>query len=198
MSTKPRIYADSCCLIEAVKHRRGLPLSGDAAEVQRREEDCWYFRKLCDASRDGAIQLLTSMLSVAECLHVGEQGGPSKDARDLFVQFLTSGTVVNLIEPDLFVAERARDLLWNDGILLSGADSLHVGSALLGGCSEFLTLDGKIRNHRKFAAAIPLLTKVGLSVIRPSQTSSLPGEYRTDDLFDKNADKEANPARPGG
>jgi hypothetical protein len=184
MSTKPLIYVDSCCFIEAVKHRVGLPLSTtDPDEIRRREEDCWYFRRLCDASRDGAIHLHTSTLSVAECLHAGEPDGPSQAVRDLFVQFLTSGTIVDLIEPDLFVAERARDLLWNDKILLSGADSLHVASALIGRCTEFLTLDGKIRNHMKFAAAIPRIAKIGLRVVRPSQTSNLPGEYRTDDLF---------------
>lgn len=183
MSTKPRLYVDSCCFIEAVKHRKGIPLSGDAAEVKIRENDCWFFRKLCDASRNGAIQLVTSMLSVAECLHVEEGGRPSQETRDLFVEFLTSGTVVDLVEPDLFVAERARDLFWQDGILLSGADSLHVASALIDGCTEFLTLDGKIRRQKKFATAIPLLKNVGLSVLRPSETGNLPNEYRTDDLI---------------
>jgi hypothetical protein len=98
-----------------VKHRRGITLSEDANEARIREEDCWFFRRLCDASRDGVIQLATSM-SVAECLHVEEPGGPSKETRELFVEFLTSGTIVDLVEPDIFVAERARDLLWNDGV----------------------------------------------------------------------------------
>lgn len=182
MSTRPRIYADSCCFIEAVKHKRGLPLSVGSSDVATRETDCWFFRRLCDASRDGAIQLVTSMLSVAECLHVDEAGGPTEETRRLFVELLTSGAVVDLVEPDLFIAERARDLHWRDGILLSGADSLHVASALLDGCTEFVTLDGKI-NKQKFATAIPAIQKIGLSVVRPSQTSNLPNEYRTNDLF---------------
>jgi hypothetical protein len=182
MSSKPRLYVDSCVFIEAVKHRNGIPLSGDKQEQEARENDCWFFRKLCDASRAGAIQLVTSMLTIAECTHVNEVDGPSKETRELFVEFLTSGSVVHLVEPDLFVAERARDLYWQDQILLKGADSLHVASAVLDGCIEFLTLDGKIQRQEKFAAAIPLLRKVGLAVIRPSQTSRLPNEYRTDDL----------------
>jgi hypothetical protein len=99
----------------------------------------------------------------------------------MFVEFLTSGSVVHLVEPDLFVAERARALYWQDGVLLSGADSLHVASAILDGCTEFLTLDGKIRKQRKFSTAIPLLRKVGVIVIRPSETGNLPNEYRQDD-----------------
>lgn len=200
MSTKPRIYADSCCFIEAVKHRRGFALSGDAAEKKMREEDCWFLRRLCDASRDGAVQIVTSMLTVAECLHMEEPSGPSKETRELFAQFLTSGVVVDLVEPDIFVAERARDLLWNDSISLSGADGLHVASALLDGCSEFLTFDGKI-SKQKFAAAIPRLQTIGLRVVRPSQTSYLPAEYRTDDLFEgqgKAKGRETSPPAPAG
>jgi predicted nucleic acid-binding protein len=197
MSSKPRLYADSCIFIEAVKHRKGIPLSGDRQEQERRENDCWFFRQLCDASRAGAIQLVTSMLTVAECVHVSEHGGPSRETRDLFVDFLTSGRVVHLVEPDLFVAERARDLHWLDGILLSGADSLHVASAILDGCTEFLTLDGKIRNQAKFAAAIPLLHKVGLAVIRPSETGKLPNEHRSEDLVTLAA-KAASESGEGG
>jgi hypothetical protein len=181
-SSKPRLYVDACVFIEAVKHRRGIPLSGDKQEQEIREKDCWFFRRLCDASRSGAIQLVTSMLSVAECVHADEPDGPSKETRDLFVEFLTSGSVIHLVEPDLFVAERARDLYWQDGVILRGADSTHVASAILDGCVEFLTLDGRIRKQRKFATAIPLLHKVGLAVIRPSETGRLPNEYRTDDL----------------
>jgi predicted nucleic acid-binding protein len=195
MSTKTRIYSDSCCFIEAVKHRRGIPLAGDADEAGIREADCWFFRRLCDASRDGVIQLVTSMLSVAECLHVEESGGPSKETRDLFVEFLTSGTIVDLIEPDIFVAERARDLLWNDGVYLKGADCFHVATALLDGCSELLTLDGRIKKQSKFSTAIPELKKIGLAVLRPSQTNGLPNEYRTDDLF-KGKGQEAAAEKP--
>ena len=183
MSTKPRLYVDSCVFIEAVKHRKGTPLSGDRKEQETREKDCWFFRKLCDASRDGIIQLVTSMLTVAECIHVDEPDGPSQETRDIFVEMLTSGSVVSLVEPDLFVAEQARDLYWKDQILLKGADAIHVASAILDGCAEFLTLDGKIRNNAKFAAAIPVIRqKVGLLVIRPSETGKLPNDYRSDDI----------------
>jgi hypothetical protein len=81
MSTSPRLYVDSCCFIEAVKLRWGIPLSGDEKEANVRADDCWFFRKLSDASRDGAIQLVTSILSVAERPHVDEPGGPTTETR---------------------------------------------------------------------------------------------------------------------
>jgi len=123
------------------------------------------------------------MLSVAECLHISEPGGPSKETRELFEEVLTSGTVVHLVDPDIFVAERARELLWNDGFLLSGADCLHVATALLGTCAAFLTLDAKIKKQGKFMTAIPQLERIGLTVLRPSQTTQLLIEYRSDDIF---------------
>jgi hypothetical protein len=59
---------------------------------------------------------------------------------------------------------------------------VHVASAILDGCTEFLTLDGRIRKQGKLATAIPLLQQIGLAVIRPSDTGKLPNEYRQDDL----------------
>jgi hypothetical protein len=50
MSTKTRIYSDSCCFIEAVKHRRGIPLSVNANEARIREEDGFLHIKLNSAS----------------------------------------------------------------------------------------------------------------------------------------------------
>jgi hypothetical protein len=189
MSTKPpRIYADACCFIEAVKQKRGLPLSVPQTELANRELDCWFFGRLCDASRDGAITLVTSMLSIAECTHADKDGPPSRETKDLFLEFLTSGTVVDLFEADFFVLERARDLFWNDGIKLAGADSIHVATALLAECSEFVTLDEKINKH-KFAAAVPLISGLGLKVVRPRETIRLPNDYRTEDMFDDQATK---------
>lgn len=196
MSSKPpRIYTDACCFIEAVKYRRSLPLSVPAHSLADRELDCWFFKRLCDASRDGAVTLVTSMLSIAECTHADEPSGPSQATKDVLIEFLTSGTVVELVEADIFVMERSRDLLWNDNIKLAGADSIHVATALLSECSEFLTLDDKLKKP-KVSAAVPLLDKLGLKLLRPQQTARLPNEYRTDDLFpsEKIADGEEEPA----
>jgi hypothetical protein len=163
-----------------VKLARGIPIP--AANAITREADCWFFRRLCDASRDGAITIVTSMLSIAECVHVDEEPLPSQETRNLIIEFLSSGSVVDLVEPDLFVMERARDLRWLNDVRLGGADSIHVATALLDGCSEFLTLEKKIEKS-KVVLSIPKLQSMGLSVLRPSQTGCLPNEYRSDDLF---------------
>lgn len=185
MSTKPpRIYADACCFIEMVKLERGVPIPAENSVT--READRWFFRRLCDASRDGAISLVTSMLSIAECVHINEEPTPADETRALILDFLSSGSVVSLVEADIFVMERARDLRWKDDVRLGGADSIHMATALLDGCAEFLTLEKKIEKS-KVATSMPKLQKLGLSVVRPSQTNCLPNEYRTDDLFKDHA-----------
>lgn len=131
-------------------------------------------RRLCDASRDGAIQLVTSMLTVAECLHIEEEPGPSEETKALFRDFLTSGTVVELIDPDIFIAERARALFWDHDVKIKGADAIHVATAMIEDCQEFLILDGRIhREGSKFSTALPLIAKAGLPALRPSQSTLL-------------------------
>jgi hypothetical protein len=82
---------------------------------------------------------------------------------------------VTLIEPDVFVAEDARDLRWKHEIPLSGADGLHVASALSVGCSEFWTTDEKRKSPIHQSSKLMAL---GLMAIKPSQTGLLSDERR--------------------
>jgi hypothetical protein len=51
-------------------------------------------------------------------------------------------------------------------------------------CQEFLTIDARINSEgRKFRTAVPEIGKIGPKVIRASETSYLPDEYRSDDIF---------------
>jgi predicted nucleic acid-binding protein len=141
-------------------------------------------KRLCDASRDGTIRIVTSVLTVSECLHIGDADPVDQPTRDLIVDFLTSGRVVDLAEADIFIAEKARSLWWDHNIRLKGADGIHVATALEMGCTEFITTDARVRDQtNKFSNAIVALRGIGLNVIRGSQTAALPVEYRTDDLF---------------
>jgi predicted nucleic acid-binding protein len=86
---------------------------------------------------------------------------------------LTSGKVFSLAELTQTIAERARDLEWQDDINLRGADAVHVATAIKTGCKEFFTMDGRgpLKNAAKLAA-------LGLRVIRPADTALLPENYR--------------------
>ncbi len=142
------------------------------------EVDAWFCRKLVESSRKGDLVLYTSLLTLAECLHVGhtrkgDRNVPEK-ARDLFDRLITSGNSgITAIEPSIFVIRRAVDLSWVDKINLSPFDGIHIASALEVGCKEFLTGDMKLINRGK-----KRLAGLGLNLLLPSQTELLPAEYR--------------------
>ena len=184
MGNRKNIYFDSCCFIDLVKIGRGIAFSADEVVHQRRQEDCWFLSKLCDASRDGVLRIVTSMLAVVECTHVGDGSAADMEIKRKFEAFLTSGVVVDLVEPDLFVMEKARSLRWDHGLPLKPIDAVHVATSILHECVEFITTDKAIHAQgSRFNKSLPGIKKLGVHVIRGSQTSLLPGEYRMDDLL---------------
>jgi len=182
--TKPRVYFDACCFIDLIKHGRGKNPAPQDDETKARMQDVWFMSQLCDAAKDGHIELITSALTVAECTHIGEIP-PDTETKELFERFLMSGRVVTLIEPSVFVAQDARNLGWNHGVHVKGADAIHFATAIGEKCSEFITTDARIikQSSKKLTAAIPLIEKLGVAVIRASATSALPNEYRQGDML---------------
>lgn len=154
---------DSCCFIE-------LALQTTGRHETNREDDLWHLKELLNASSDGEIEVLTSTLSIAECAHA--KGDVSDDVKSLFKRFLTSGRYIFLVQDSLLVAERARNLRWVHGLALSGADSIHIASALELKCDEFLTWDERL--HANATA----LDSLALPVRVPRNTSYLPDAYR--------------------
>ena len=124
MARKPRVYLDSCYYIDAAKGRLGVSLRPDRAT------HIPYVEKLLLASLNGEIDVYASTLVISECMHIGEKD-VSQETKDAFLALLTSGGAVTLIAVDIFVAERARDLLWQHKISCGGAaDMVHVATAL--------------------------------------------------------------------
>jgi predicted nucleic acid-binding protein len=172
-----RVYMDSCCFIEMAKRSIGKSNTSDSSK----NDDVWFLRKICDASLAGDIQVITSTLSLAECIHVGN-GYIDNDAKVLFEKFLTSGKVVIPDDADYFVAIAARDLYWSHGILLSGSDAIHVATAILTDCREFITTDKRL-SKQKFRDALEAMEKVNLRVVRASGTKLLPMKYRQGEMI---------------
>ena len=56
-------------------------------------------------------------------------------------------------------------------------------SALGVPCDEFMTTDARLSGTGKFAIAAHDFSALGIRVIRPSQTTLLPNEYRIEDMF---------------
>ena len=154
---------DSCCFIE-------LALQEIGKHEADREDDLWHLKALLNASLDGEIEAFTSTLSIAEC--VSAKGDVSDDVKSLFKRLLTSGRYLFLIQDSVLVAERARNLRWAHGLNFSGADAVHIASALELKCDEFLTWDERL--HSKANA----LDTLALPVRFPRNTSCLPDGYR--------------------
>jgi hypothetical protein len=168
----PRVYIDSCWFIEAAR----FDLTGTTSDPDR-ENEVAFLKAILEASRDGEVDVFTSTLTLAECLHV--DGCTDPTVQDLYRGLLSSGRYVTLVQPDVFVCEDARLLRWHHGIAMSGADGVHVASAIAMRCTEFLTCDGKISSYGdKIAAAY------GLRVLPPSGTDCLGEERLQPNLLD--------------
>ena len=175
MADRVRIYIDSACFIDMVKTHLGKQLETD------REKDVWFLKRLFEASRDRELELFASVLSIAECQHAGD-GDISEPAKARFDRLLMSGQYIRLVQPTPFIGQAARDLRWVHNIVLSGADALHLASAIDVGCLEFLTSDGKVLNLQEAGQ----LNRLGIDVRQPRNTQNLPNKYRQLKLDDGN------------
>ncbi|MDX6499822.1 MAG: hypothetical protein QOG23_3082 [Blastocatellia bacterium] len=164
---KPRVYIETPPLIDVIKGRVSISLTQD------RKDDLWYTETAMRAALDGQIEVVTSMLTIAECRRARQDKPPTDEMKRVIRSVLTSGKIFNLAEVTQSIAEFARDLEWEHDINLKGADALHVATAIKTGCKEFYTSDG--RGPLKNAAKIQSL---GLKVIRPAQSLLLPANYK--------------------
>jgi hypothetical protein len=172
---KNRVYMDSCCFIDLVKYRDYDKPTHNVSE--EKFNDVWHLRRLCDAALKGDIEIISSTLAIAECLHEGNQL-IGDIAKDLFEKFLTSGRVILPIEAGYNVCVQARDLYWRHRILLSGADQVHVASAIETNCKEFITTDDKIKKEKIQQLIKTISTIKDIKIIHASQTQLLPEAYR--------------------
>jgi predicted nucleic acid-binding protein len=163
-----RVYVDSCCFIDMVKFAVGH------SELNEREKDVWTLKKLLEAHRDKEIKVFTSTLTIAECTHIGEIK-LSERVKSEFTRLLMSGQYLHLVQITPFIATDARDLRWNHGINLRGADGIHVACALAMKCEEFLSCDEKLT---RVEAQGDKLLNLGLSPRRAAATLCLPEQYR--------------------
>ena len=165
MSEKPRVYIESAPLIDLVKMKVGAGVRDDQAG------DVFYVEQALEAARAGDLEIFTSTITIAECTHVND-AAKLEAAKPFFMGLLASGkSGFRLIQTTLSVVERARDLRWFSGVNLSGADSIHVASALHLRCDELWTGDGKMLKRAD------LLHPLGLRVCKPSLSSSVPAKY---------------------
>jgi len=165
--SKARLYIESSPIIDVIKGRLSIGLTPD------RENDLWHTEQCLRSALAGEIEVVTSMLTIAECRRAKQDQPATEEMKRILRSVLTSGKVFSLAEVTQMIAERARDLEWENDINLKGADAIHIATALKTGCKEFFTSDGRgpLKNADKLLA-------LGLKVIRPAQTLLLPSNYK--------------------
>jgi predicted nucleic acid-binding protein len=168
--TVPKIYIDACCIIEALKKQRGLPLDHPLSEVDMIE-------RIMRAAREGEIELHTSIITVGEVLHLGEKPPPA-DLKPQVERLLLSGRDgILATAPSPPIILLARDLAVIDELWERVADRIHVATALTVKATEFLSVDGRL------AKRIGKSNVRGCKIISPSETNLLPIRYRQNDFF---------------
>jgi predicted nucleic acid-binding protein len=174
MANRRRAYIDACCFIDMVKTEVGKALATE------REQDVWHLKRLLEANRDGEVELYTSVLTIAECSHAGDND-ISEAVKSTFTRLLMSGQYVRLVQLTPFIAQDARDLRWNHGVNLGGADAIHLATALDRKCEEFLSADSRFQ---KINAHSGVLKRLGIEPRSGRATDCLPDKYRQLDLPD--------------
>jgi hypothetical protein len=181
-ANKPRVYIDACYYIDLAKGVHASALDPG------RQQHIPYIENLFIAANDGDIEVWASTMILSECLAVekGQQIIPEA-VQQTFTKLLTSGNTVKLAAVDYFIAERARDLRWVDGIQCGGgADMVHVATALILGCVEFITTNRK--RGPLSGDAYQKLKALGLHVIEAPSTTVLPPHLVPSPLFLPGAD----------
>ena len=173
MSPRKKVYLDSGVLIELVKQK-----VGSTSKQADRADHVWYIDTLLESARNGEIDVLTSSLSIVECVSVKD---PTKESagREFFAGLLESGkSGIKLIQPTSAIQLKARDLRWFSELSLKGFDSVHAASALIFRCDELLALD------KDFFSNADKLQNMGLQVLKPGATKCLPEHRRQQSLLE--------------
>jgi hypothetical protein len=74
-TSKPKIYVDSCAFVDLAKFEAKL-IGGPESRKAERERDVWHVKRLLEASKSGAVRILTSVVTIVECIHIGGNGQP--------------------------------------------------------------------------------------------------------------------------
>ena len=174
MANKPRVYIDSCSYIDVAKGRtKAAWKTGE----EDRAQQLWFIETLLVAALNGDVEIYGSTLILVECLFTETREAIPEETKELFKNLLSAGNPVRQVAVDPFIAERARDLLWRDGIMCGGsADQVHVATALELHCEEFITTNRKKGPLQPSVAS--QLVKHGLRVILPDQTQFIPEAYK--------------------
>ncbi|MGY4573365.1 PIN domain-containing protein [Bradyrhizobium sp. USDA 3256] len=133
--------------------------------------------RIMRAGRDGEIELHTSIITVGEVLHLGDEPPPA-DFKPQVERLIVCGRDgILATSPSPLIVLLARDLAVVDGLWERVADRIHVATALMVKAMEFLSVDGRL------AKRIGKSNVRGCRIVAPGATNLLPDKFRINDLF---------------
>jgi predicted nucleic acid-binding protein len=137
MAAAPRrLYWDACAWIALIQKEK-IRLANGLTED--REMMC---RSVVEAAKKGAIEILTSALSLAEvCKDPAIRGRGADAISDYF-----ESDYILLVNLDRLVGERARTLMMAGHTALKPPDAAHIATAAISGVEEMHTFDRNLIN----------------------------------------------------
>src|SRR5713226_6375165 len=100
MADIPKIYIESCPLIDMAKHHAKLAMSPNPDVQTQRENAVWFCKKILEAGRKGDLMVFGSGASIGECTYVEEGVPVSQDTQDFFNMLLISGrSGIRVVQP---------------------------------------------------------------------------------------------------
>jgi predicted nucleic acid-binding protein len=135
-SAYTRPYLDANVYIAAIKG----PKTEDPDKVQ-------IAATILQLAEDGAFQIFASTLLAAEVIKVPGDPNPLTPHQENVISGYFYRDFIVMIEVDLLIAEKARQLARDHG--LKPPDAVHLATAIRAKCDQFLTWDEKVhRNGR--------------------------------------------------
>lgn len=158
MSSKPKIYLDSCCFLDMLQHTVKI---GDKSS---RTAHVFYLRKLLQFAKTGGAEIFTSTLTVAECTHVIDVAQSTQPKiytdeikRLIDGMLMSAKSGVMPVQPTPNIVKAARDLLWVHGVAHKAMDAIHIATAMHLKCDYLLTTDVPLKDKM-----LPLATTISL------------------------------------
>jgi predicted nucleic acid-binding protein len=176
MSSGTKIYFDSCCFIDMVKHQLTI------GNLAGREAHVFYCKKFLEAARAEELTVFASTLAVAECTHVKDSMQPqgknvvlTDEVKRLLEGILLSAkSGVMPVQPTPGILKAARDLRWQHGATFKPMDSIHIATAIEMKCSHFVTTDSKLAVENS-----KIVSSLRLAICSADQIADLlPSKFR--------------------
>lgn len=111
-------------------------------------------RQVLNRAANGDIQIITSALTIAEVLNLKGHDKIGADRRQQVIDFFKK-SYITPISITRRIAERSRDLVWDDGI--APKDALHVATALHAQVPLLNTFDGGLIGKSGKVGSPPLV-----------------------------------------